>query len=266
MKKSQPLFLSVIVPAYRQEKTIRRDLRRLDQTLQQTPYKYEIICVVDGQVDKTYQRARQLANRRIRVYGYPTNHGKGYAVRYGMARSRGDIIAFIDAGMDIDPNGIIMAIAHMEWYQADIIVGSKRHPVSQVEYPFLRRLYSRGYQLLVHLLFGLNLRDTQTGLKIFRRPVLAKVLPRLLVKKFAFDIELLAVARYLGYQRIYEAPVRIDPRNFRFTSTIRWKTVWEMLIDTLAVFYRLRLRRYYADNNRRRWRYDPELNFRINIG
>ncbi len=266
MKKQPSIYLSIIVPAYHQEKTIRRDLQRLNKTLSQTPYKYEIICVADGQDDQTYQRARPLSNRRLRVYGYPTNHGKGYAIRYGMARAKGNLIAFIDAGMDIDPNGIIMALEHMKWYGADIIVGSKRHPVSQVSYPFTRKIYSWGYQWLVRILFGLKVRDTQVGLKIFRRPVLEKVLPRLLVKKFAFDVELLAVANYLGFHRIYEAPVKIDPRQFRFTSTIKWRTVFEMLVDTLAVFYRLRILRYYADKNRRRWRYDPELNFRVNTG
>ena len=207
-----------------------------------------------------------MAGGKIRVVGYPTNKGKGYAVRYGMARARGNYVAFIDAGMDIDPNGLSMVMEHLLWYEADIIVGSKRHPASQVEYPPLRRFYSLGYQLLVRLLFGLKIKDTQAGLKVFRRHVLEKVLPRLLVKKFAFDVELLAVAYRLGFRRIYEAPIKIDPHQFKFTSTIRFRAVFQMLLDTLAVFYRLRLRRYYDDHNRRRWRYDPELNFRVNIG
>ncbi len=266
VKKEKGLFLSVIVPAYRQEKTIVADLRRLRHTLQQIPYRSEIICVVDGQVDKTYARAKTLHNPNLRVFAYRHNHGKGYAVRYGMARARGNLIAFIDAGMDIDPSGLLMALAHFQWYQADIIVGSKRHPASQVSYPRLRRLYSFGYQWLIRFLFGLKIRDTQAGLKIFRRQVLEKVLPRLLVKKFAFDVEVLAVAHRLGYRRIYESPIKIHPGYFRFTSTISFKTVGEMLVDTLAIFYRLRLRHYYDDNNRRHWRYDPDLNFRVNIG
>ncbi len=265
MKRKKSL-LSIIVPAYHQEKTITADLRHLNQVLSQTPYNYEIICVVDGKTDKTFSHARRLASRKIKVFGYPSNHGKGYAIRYGMARARGSLIAFIDAGMDIDPNGIAMAIEHMKWYQADIIVGSKRHPASQVAYPLTRRVYSWGYQRITHILFGLKVRDTQAGLKIFRRPVLEKVLPRLLVKKFAFDIELLSVANHLGYHRIYETPIKIDPQSFRFSSTIRWKTVFEMLIDTLAVFYRLHILHYYDDGNRRRWKLDPELNFRVNTG
>ena len=266
MKKDKTHFLSVVVPAYRQEKTIVEDIKRIQEALEKMRFDYEIIVVADGFVDKTYQRAKKLRLKKVKVVGYPTNKGKGYAVRYGMVRTKGDLVAFIDAGMDIDPNGLAMILEHMEWYQADIIVGSKRHPASQVEYPFLRKIYSLGYQILIWFLFGLKVKDTQTGLKIFKREVLEKVLPRLLVKRFAFDVELLAVAYRLGFRRIYEAPVKIDPQQFKFTSTIRFMTVWEMLIDTLAVFYRLHILRYYDDANRRKWRYDPELDFKINIG
>lgn len=266
MRKDKSHFLSVVIPAYKQERTIVSDIKQINGVLEKMRYDYELIVVVDGMVDKTYQKAKMLQGKKIKVIGYKTNKGKGYAVRYGMARTKGDLIAFIDAGMDIDPNGLAMILEHMEWYGADIIVGSKRHPASQVEYPFLRKIYSFGYQLLIWFLFGLKVKDTQTGLKIFKREVLEKVLPRLLVKRFAFDVELLAVARRLGFKKIYEAPIKINPQQFKFTSTIKFKTVWEMLIDTLAVFYRLHILRYYDDKNKRKWKWDPELNFKVNIG
>lgn len=258
--KGKNHFLSVIVPAYKQEKTIKEDLLNIAATLKQIRYDYEIICVVDGWVDKTWEEAKRAEGERIKVVGYRENRGKGYAVRYGMARSRGDLVAFIDAGMDINPNGISMILEHMEWYGADIVVGSKRHPASRVpSYPFLRRLYSFGYQLIVGALFGLNLRDTQTGLKIFKRKVLEDVLPRLMVKKHAFDIEMLSVARHLGYRRIFEAPIELDPQKFVFSSTVSWRVARDMLIDTLAVFYRLKIMHYYDTVNHHRWNHDPEL-------
>lgn len=264
-------LVSVIIPAYKQEKTIARDLKRIHGILKRIRHKTELICVVDGRVDKTFEKASKLAKRYqdIRVVGYETNKGKGYAVRFGMAESRGDIVAFIDAGMDLNPNGLAMCLEHFEWYQADIIVGSKRHPVSKVSYPWQRRVLSLGYQLLVRILFGLNIRDTQVGMKFFRRDLLKKVLPRLLVKAFAFDIEMLAVANGLGFKRIYEAPVEIKLK-FGVTSTVTsqkfLKTVALMLWDTLAVFYRLKIVNYYSDSNHRKWRFDPELNFRVNVG
>lgn len=186
-----------------------------------------------------------------------------------MGQSRGDIIGFIDSGMDLNPNGLALLLEHFEWYSADIIVGSKRHPVSKVHYPWQRKLLSMGYQLLVLIFFGLKVRDTQVGMKFFRREVLERVLPRLLVKAFAFDVEILAVANYLKYSRIYEAPVDIK-LMFGGTSTVTSqkfiRTVIAMLIDTLAIFYRLKILNYYSDSNKRKWRLDPELNFRINVG
>jgi len=260
-------ILSVIVPAYKQEKTIFKDLQNIQRALEQIRWDYEIIVVVDGMVDKTYENARRIKSSKIKVVGYQTNKGKGYAVRYGMARAKGDLIAFIDAGMDLDPRGLAMALEHFCWYKADIIVGSKRHPVSQVDYPWQRKVISLGYQFLVRILFGLKVRDTQVGLKIFRRKVLEDVLPRLLVKRFAFDIEMLVVAYKLGYKRIYEAPIRLKWILSRsVVSKSLWKTLFNMLWDTLAVFYRLKILHYYDDVNKRKWRYDPELDFRVNIG
>ena len=260
-------FLSVVVPIYKQEKTIKRDLVRIDQALADTRFSYEIIAVIDGKtVDNSFKEAKKLKLPNLKVIGYRDNRGKGYAVRFGMARSRGDKIAFIDSGMDIDPNGLSMILEHMEWYDADIIVGSKRHPASQVEYPLLRKIYSIGYQILIRAFFNLKIRDTQAGLKIFKREVLEKVLPRLLVKRFAFDVELLSVANHLGFRRIYEAPIKLDSKRFKFASTIKTQTVLEMLVDTLAVFYRLKILHYYDGSNKRKWKFDKDLNFRVNIG
>lgn len=264
-------LVSVIVPAYMQEKTIARDLSKIKNVLDQLRYPTELICVIDGKIDGTLNIARRFAKNftNVKVIGYDTNKGKGYAIRFGIAESRGNIVGFIDAGMDLNPKGLYMLLEHFEWYNADIIIGSKRHPVSKVDYPWQRKILSIGYQVLAWLLFGLKVRDTQVGMKFFKREVLEKVLPRLLVKAFAFDIEILAVANYLGYNRIYEAPVDIK-LHFGGTSTITsqgfLRTVWAMLIDTLAIFYRLKILRYYSDRNKRKWKFDPELNFRVNIG
>lgn len=221
-------------------------------------------------VDKTFEEAKKLTKKypRITVFGYPTNKGKGYAVRYGMAHSKGQIIAFIDGGMDLNPNGLSMLLEHFEWYDADIIVGSKRHPASKLNYPWQRRILSFGYQQLVRVLFGLKIRDTQVGMKFFKRKVLEDILPRLLVKQFAFDIEILAVANYLGYRRIYEAPIEMQLEfggNSIVTNKKMLINLWKMLWDTLAVFYRLRILNYYSNSNKRKWKYDPELDFKVNV-
>jgi glycosyltransferase involved in cell wall biosynthesis len=266
----QEHLLSVIVPAYKQEKTIQHDLQRIKKVLDQLRYPSELICVVDGKLDKTFENASKLSQKdpSVKVVGYEHNKGKGHAVRFGMAQSKGDIVAFIDAGADINPNGLSMLLEHFEWYNADIVVGSKRHPASKVNYTWQRKILSMGYQLVTRILFGLKVKDTQVGIKFYRRDVLEKVLPRLIVKRFAFDIEILAVAYYLGFKRMYEAPVELHlefGKGSSITDKKFIKTVYLMLWDTLAVFYRLRILRYYSDENQRKWRYDPELNFRVNL-
>lgn len=253
---SKKTLVSIVVPAYRQEKTIRHDIENIYNTMSQTRWDFEIIVVVDGIVDDTFSEAKKIDKPNVLVYGYEENKGKGFAIRYGMEKTRGDLIAFIDSGMDINPNGISMVLEHMEWYDADVIVGSKRHPVSKINYPFFRKLYSFAYHLIVRILFGIKLTDTQTGLKVFKRSVVASVLPRLLVKEFAFDIEILSVSRYLGFRRIFEAPIEVNwtSNNTNFTPFLIFdRNIRYMLYDTFAVFYRMFILRYYRDKNKSNW-------------
>lgn len=265
--KNNNHFLSVIIPVYKQEKTIQEDIKNIYQVLDQIRYNYEIIVVVDGtKVDKSYQIIKNLNLKNLSVLGYQNNHGKGYAIRYGMAKTKGDYIAFIDSGMEIDPNGISMILEHMEWYNADIIVGSKRHPASKVNYPFDRKIISFGGHLIARFLLGINIYDTQAGLKIFKRKVLEKVLPRLLLKNYAFDLEMLSVANHLGFSNIYESPIKITYDFQSLTHAVGFKIIRQCLTDALAVFYRLRILHYYDDKNKRKWVYNPELEMRINTG
>lgn len=255
MKKK---LLSVIVPAYKQAKTIRKDLQTIEKVLLEglKNFNFEIICVIDGEPEETQSQLKNLKSKRIKVFSYLQNRGKGFAVRYGIMRSKGELVSFIDAGREISPASIMMLMSHMTWYNADIIVGSKRHPVSRVNYPFLRRVLSIGYHIFVKILFGLPLTDTQSGIKIFKKSVLKKVLPRMLVKKYAMDIEILAVARALGFKRIFEAPLEV--KFDKKTSRISWKTVFRMFLDTLGVYFRIKTH-FYAGKNIKRWLNDSKL-------
>lgn len=262
----QSPLVSLIIPAYRQEKTIEKDVRRIKAVMDQQRFDYEIIIVSDGELDRTLENAKKIKNPKIKAYGYEHNHGKGYAIRYGMVRSKGSIVGYLDAGMDLNPSGLSLLLDQFEWHNADVIIGSKRHPQSKVNYPFVRKLISFVSQMWILFLFGLNVRDTQVGMKFFKRKVIEDVLPRLLVKKFAFDIEILVVAFNLGYKKIFEAPIELD-YNFQSSVTSRMlyaigRTLW----DTLAIFYRLRILKYYNDTNKRKWKYDPELQFEVNVG
>ena len=255
MRQERQIDLSLVVPAYKQERHIIKCLMILEEVLKGMNLNYEIICVVDGFVDRTYEKAKLLESSKIKIIGYKLNHGKGYAVRLGMTTARGNIIGYVDCG-DLDYSMIPMLLEHFRWYKADAIIASKRHPVSQIYYPWQRKILSWGYQMGVKLLFGLNVRDTQVGLKLFRKDLINAVLPRLLVKQFAFDIELLSVANYLGFTKIYEAPVKLSMKFLHASSIFNTgfiKTAFSMAWDSAAVFYRLRILHYYDDVNKNNW-------------
>lgn len=239
-------FLSLVVPAYKQEKTILKDVKALDKSLSSISLSYEIIIVVDGYVDKTYQRVSRIKNNKIKVIGYEDNRGKGFAIKTGVVAAKGDIIGFMDSGMDLDPNEISIMLGIMQWNKADIVVGSKLHPDSVVDYPVSRKILSWGYRIIIKTLFNLSVKDTQVGLKLFKKKVAKDVFPRIVVKAFAFDVEVLAVARMLGYEKIHEAPVKLRFKQGSVTSTNFWKISFRTLWDTLAIYYRMNILHYYT--------------------
>ena len=237
--------LSVVVPAYNESTSIAASLPVIVSAAEELTPDFEIILVDDGSSDETARLARMCAElypRRIKVVELPVNCGKGAAIVHGAMHASGERIAFLDADLDLHPSLLHAMSAQMDASGADVVIGSKRHPLSDVEMPRIRRVLSTGYFLLVKALFGMRLRDTQTGIKIFKRDALKPVLPRLLVKRFAFDLELLVGVCRAG-ARIEDAPVTI--RAQRLAQRIRFQDVKTIFIDTLAVFYRARIRRWY---------------------
>lgn len=247
-------MLSVIVPAYREGARIVENIGRLTSALDALDTPYEVVVVCDGSPDDTYEQALKCASQTLKVHTYTPNMGKGYALKYGFEHSQGDPVTFIDADMDLHPKEIGIFIKLMEIYNADVVVGSKRHPQSRVRYPPFRRFQSWVYQLLVRTLFDLNVSDTQTGLKLFRRSVLEASLPRIVVNKFAFDLELFVIAHRLGFRNFIEAPIVLD---FQFSSSVDLSSARQVLGDTLRIYRRLRFGDSYgapvpaADVNRR---------------
>ena len=234
--------LSVVVPAYREGRRIYGNITRLVGELDKLGVAYEVVVVSDGNTDTTVSEAKRIESDAVKVFHYPMNIGKGFALSCGVDQSVGDLVTFIDADMELDPANIATFIEIMQTSGCDAVVGSKRHPESKVAYPKFRRFQSAVYQLLVRILFNLNVSDTQTGLKLFRRQVLKETLPLLAIKRFAFDLELLVVANHLGYRKLCEAPIQL---NYQFESTVNLGSAWRVLWDTAAIFYRLRILRYY---------------------
>lgn len=230
--------LSVIMPAYNEEDRILPSIQETHAFLDGVGWDYEIIVVDDGSQDATCENATRAdsAARRVKVLHYDLNMGKGHALKHGFQHATGDLIAFLDADLDLHPSQIETLYQVMRQSQADVVIGSKRHPLSKVAYPRHRRVISTVFFWLVHILFGLHIHDTQTGIKLFKYRVLRDVFPRLQVRRFAFDLELLVAASRFGY-RIAEAPVTINFRRGKW-GRIGLKSIAAIGLDTMRIFYR----------------------------
>ncbi len=243
MNKKNKTKLSIVVPAYKEERNIYKTIKAIVESHDNLPYSYEVIVVVDGSPDKTAIAARKHKSENVKVFEYFPNQGKGHALKYGTDRASGEIITFTDAGGDFDPKQFDNCVKLMEVFDADFVIGSKRHPASKVDYPFKRRLFSYIYHKLTRWFLGVKVTDTQAGLKFLKADVAKDIMPRVLVKQYAFDLEMLVVANQLGYTRVFEAPVELSFNDS--VSGINSKTIKTMAIDTLAIFYRARILDYY---------------------
>ena len=236
--------LSVVMPAYGLAESISKNIGRV-QKLLSGAVPFEILPVDDGSRDGTAGEIRKVAEgdpEHIRPVYLKVNAGKGNALKRGFQASTGSHILLLDGDLDLSPEGIPSFFGVMAEKGADIVIGSKRHPDSRIDYPWHRRLASSLYYTGVRILTGLPVSDTQVGMKLFTREALKYAFERMLVKAFAFDLEVLSIAHAKGF-KVAEAPVEM---HFgRKMGCLSWRTIRDTAIDTLAIFYRLRILRYY---------------------
>lgn len=236
--------ISVIVPAHNEEGAIYETARQIVETCQEIGRPYEVILVNDGSTDHTADEIAAAENdfACVESVTLKENAGKGNALKRGFQISKYEKVCMIDADLDLPPYQIKNLLEELENKKVDVVIGSKRHHASRLNYPWYRKLYSTVYYFFILLIFRLPIKDTQTGIKIFRREVLSRVFPRLVCKQFALDLELLVVANRMGYT-IAEAPVIID--FHKEYGHIGWLDIRNIIVDTLAIAYRLYFLRYY---------------------
>ena len=252
MKQTKEKF-SIVIPVHNEECRIARNLVEVRKTLDSLGCQYEIVAIDDGSTDNSFQVLEGLKREipQLIVQKNTQNFGKGRALKKAFKYINGDLIVWLDADLDLHPLQIEALYDIMVLNNADIVIGSKMHPNSKVNYPFLRKVISLGYYLLIRVLFNLPCHDTQTGLKLFKRKVLEEVFPRILVKQFAFDLEVLVNAHHLGFT-LAEAPIILDSK--RDYGRIGASSVYTTFLDTMAIWYRMHILKYYdrIDYHRRR--------------
>jgi dolichyl-phosphate beta-glucosyltransferase len=238
------IHLSVIVPAYNEEKRLPKTLREIDKYLSKQSYDYEIIVVSDGSKDRTVEVAKNLMSeiKNLRVLDFEENRGKGFGVRQGMLEAKGEYRLFTDA----DNSTSIDQVEKM-WPEFekgyDIVIGSRdvKGAVLDPPQPLLRRFLGECFALLARIIAGTwGILDTQCGFKGFRKEAVEDIFPRCKIDRFAFDPEILISAKKLGY-RIKEIPVywKNDPE-----SKVKFKSMVKMGIDLLKIRWNLITRKY----------------------
>ena len=240
-------MLSAIVPCYNKKEVVYKALSNIRDILATTGLKYEMVLVNDASTDGTLLELQRFAEKHpeARVVALTTNLGKGGALLEGFKHSKGNPVLFIDADLDLSPAQIPRFLEYMDRFRADVVIGSKNHPDSIVKYPLIRKILSRGYLYLNFFLFQLPISDTQVGMKLFRREVLEYAVPKMLVKKYAYDLELLVLARYAGYH-IKDAPIDLKfNAGTGFGSGVSLASIFHIFMDTVAIWYRLKILKYY---------------------
>ncbi len=236
--------LSILIPAHNEGAHIYGNIREIQRVFDEINCRYELIIIDDGSKDETYENALKATKgyANIIVRRMRQNRGKGRALKYGFRFAKGDLVAFLDADLDLHPEQIQNLFKIMNKNGADVVIGSKRHPESKLKYPWHRKIISNVYFFLIKIMFGLPIRDTQTGIKLFKYEVLKKIFPKVLSKRYAFDLELLINAHHLGY-KIIEAPITLNYQ--RFIGRIGLKAIYYTWWDTMAIFYRMYILKYY---------------------
>lgn len=204
------MYLSVIIPTYNEEKRIEKTLLSAHEYLSKQAYDHEILVVNDGSKDKTAAVVENLKSniRGLKLLDNKENHGKGWVVRRGMLEAQGDYRLFVDADNSTTVDQIESFLPYFS-QGYDIVIGSRRieGATIAVKQPWIRDFLGGVFRLIVRVLVPLGVKDSQAGFKCFSRKAVEQIFPKQTIFRWAFDVEILAIARRAGL-KIKEAPIR----------------------------------------------------------
>lgn len=238
--------LSIIMPAYNEEKLIYNSIMTTLDIVEKFAKDVEIIAVNDGSCDNTKKEIQKAVakDRRVKLLSSDKNRGKGNAIISGVSQASGKYIAFVDADLELNPAQLEGYLKKMIDENKDVVIGCKFHKDSNLEYPLKRKIISMGYYIMLLVLFHLNVKDTQTGLKVFKMEALKPVAHLIRTSGFAYDIELLVAVHRRGYT-IAQMPVNVVYVRDSNSKRIGMSDIVSVFKDTFAIFYRVYFKHYY---------------------
>lgn len=229
------IYLSLVIPAYNEEKRITDSLRRILQFLEAQPYTYEVIIVDDSSRDRTVEAVRNISQGKpqVRILHNAKNLGKGGAVQFGMLQARGQYLFFTDADLSVPIETIGPFLAKLE-EGFDLAIGTRAQPgaIVEVHQPLYREFMGKIFTALSNWILGLHISDFTCGLKGFCREVAVDVFSRQLMRNWTFDSEILFLAKLTQY-KVIEIPVRW--RNDRETKVRLWRDVITSFLGLLQI-------------------------------
>ncbi len=203
-------FLSIIIPAFNEESRIEDTLEKICQYFRNNSYISEIVVVDDGSTDNTFEIVTKMTSKieDLMVVSNGTNRGKGYSVRNGFLKSKGQFLLFSDADMST-PIREVEKLIHFLRNGFDIAIGSRGLKESDIviHQPYYREMMGKVFNIFVRMLAIGDFRDTQCGFKVFARKAALEITKRQRIERFSFDVEMLYIAKRLGY-RIREVPIQ----------------------------------------------------------
>ena len=237
---SEELDLTVIIPAYNEEKRLGGTLEKIRAYLDGKPWSYEVIVVDDGSRDGTVDLVEKWEKGfpQLRHVKNATNRGKGFSVRNGMLRGKGRLLLFTDSDLSTPIEDIDKLMDAIDG-GCDMAIGSRAIEGSNVlvSQPAYRVFMGKVFNLLVRIIFGSSIRDTQCGFKLFRREAAEVIFPRQTIWRFGFDVEIVFIGERLGY-RVCEVPVIWENSEETKVSALRDSV--SMFLDLIRIRWRLR--------------------------
>lgn len=231
-----PKHLSVIIPAYNEENRIKGTIGEIYNYLKRQNYTWEIIVVSDGSKDRTVEVVSEFISNKpeIRLIANTKNHGKGYAVRQGMLQGQADFRLFTDADNSTSFEQIEKFWPYLVDEDYDIVIGSIEVPGAKIHEgaQWYRRALGKYSKYIIRIIAGLwNIHDTQRGFKCFTAKSAQNIFSRTKIDRFGFDIEVLALAKKMGY-KVKEVPVVWDnPPG----SKVNLKSYFEVFKDLIKI-------------------------------